>query len=357
MVRYHPKVTIKKVAQEAGVSIATVYRAVNNSGRISDQTRELVLNTVNRLGYKPNTVARGLALRRNFCILVALPLAPMLFWDDVRKGVHKAAVELSNYNVEIVEFYHSNGYVDGRSLLDAIIDTQIDAIVLSIVNILDSKKILQYLSDKKIPMATVNEDTESQERLFFYGPDNYMAGRMAAELINKFCCYPDARIGLIHTPSSYKYSTHDYRRKGFINYFAERNETHRISENKIDPSDNMSFILHNLIDEQPSIQAMYFDQYSTLLSCCDVLAEIKNRPRVIGHEYNESFSTFLTDGTITALLVQEKVCQGYYPVMMMYRFLSTGELYSQAHYYSNINIIIDSNSRNLHHEENGCGYE
>ena len=350
------RVTIKEVAQEAGVSIATVYRAVNNTGRINEETRLRILETVDRLGYKANAAARGLALRKKFNILVVLPKSPDLFWDDVRKGVHRAAEQLSNYGVRIIECYHKNGLMDSRSVLSIVYTEKIDAIILSIVGMPESSELLQYAKERNIPVAAVNEDTVSQERLFFYGPDNYLAGRMAAELIKKFCnCY--SKIAVISTRADYAYSTHDLRCKGFLDYFKEKHvEQHACDVYYCTAADASQFVTH-LLQQKTGIKALYFDQYTTLLSSCSALMNLSDRPIVVGHEYNSIFNDYISEGVITALLVQEKVCQGYYPVMMMYQFLSTGEEPDRSQYFSNINIIVESNLRFLKHDDNGCGYE
>lgn len=55
------KPTIYTIAEEAGVSIATVSRAFNHSPRISEETRQRVLRVADALGYRPSASARNLA--------------------------------------------------------------------------------------------------------------------------------------------------------------------------------------------------------------------------------------------------------------------------------------------------------
>ncbi|MEI2428472.1 LacI family DNA-binding transcriptional regulator, partial [Priestia megaterium] len=47
------KITIRSVAQEAGVSIATVSKVVNHTGKISEKTKKKVLVAMEKLNYKP----------------------------------------------------------------------------------------------------------------------------------------------------------------------------------------------------------------------------------------------------------------------------------------------------------------
>ena len=63
------KVTIYDVAEAADVSLATVSRVINGSNVVKPATRERVLETIKRLDFKPNQIARGLATSKttNYC--------------------------------------------------------------------------------------------------------------------------------------------------------------------------------------------------------------------------------------------------------------------------------------------------
>ena len=54
------KITIKDVADKCGVSTATVSRALNSSGYVSDTLKAYILQTCNEIGYIPNSTARSL---------------------------------------------------------------------------------------------------------------------------------------------------------------------------------------------------------------------------------------------------------------------------------------------------------
>lgn len=57
-------ITIYDVAREANVSMATVSRVVNGNPNVKPATRKKVLEVIDRLGYRPNAVARGLASKK-----------------------------------------------------------------------------------------------------------------------------------------------------------------------------------------------------------------------------------------------------------------------------------------------------
>ena len=65
--------TIKDVAKLAGVHPSTVSRVINNDSRISEKTKNKVLFIINKLGYTPNAVARGLKTKRTYTIGMLVP--------------------------------------------------------------------------------------------------------------------------------------------------------------------------------------------------------------------------------------------------------------------------------------------
>ena len=71
------KVTIYDVAREADVSLATVSRVINGSSVVKANTRDKVLAAIQRLDFKPNEIARGLATSKTTTIAIIFP--QMLF--------------------------------------------------------------------------------------------------------------------------------------------------------------------------------------------------------------------------------------------------------------------------------------
>jgi LacI family transcriptional regulator len=83
--------TIRDVAREAGVSIATVSRVFNDSSLVSDETVALVRSVAERLNYWPNGVARSLITNRTHALGVLLPDIYGEFFSDVIRGIDLAA--------------------------------------------------------------------------------------------------------------------------------------------------------------------------------------------------------------------------------------------------------------------------
>jgi LacI family transcriptional regulator len=87
------RVTIADVAREAGVSSQTVSRVINNKGEIRAETREAVMAVITRLGYRPSSIARGLATNRTYTIGLSVPDIANPFWPEIARGVEDVAWE------------------------------------------------------------------------------------------------------------------------------------------------------------------------------------------------------------------------------------------------------------------------
>jgi LacI family transcriptional regulator len=101
------KVTIRDVAREAGVSVATVSRVMNDSGPVSEGARARILEIASRLRYAPNEAARTLISSRTSTLGVILPDLHGEFFSEVIRGLDQAA-KTSGFHL-LVSGSHNDG--------------------------------------------------------------------------------------------------------------------------------------------------------------------------------------------------------------------------------------------------------
>lgn len=127
------KVTIRDVAQSAGVGIGTVSRVLNNSPQVSQKTREIVLATIAELGYRPNAVARQLP-RKNTLRTIGVMTRPFLEYHSFSerlRGVqralhpHQESFEIAVYTTAGKRYYDDrfafileNSMIEGLLVID-----------------------------------------------------------------------------------------------------------------------------------------------------------------------------------------------------------------------------------------------
>lgn len=91
-------ITIYDVAREAGVSMATVSRVVNGNKNVKENTRQKVLDVIERLDYRPNAVARGLASKKTTTVGVVIPNISNAYFSTLAKGIDDVAT-MYKYNI------------------------------------------------------------------------------------------------------------------------------------------------------------------------------------------------------------------------------------------------------------------
>ncbi|MFB0505627.1 MAG: LacI family DNA-binding transcriptional regulator, partial [Thermodesulfobacteriota bacterium] len=81
------RLTLREIAKIAKVSHTTVSRALNNDQRVREETKNRILRLVNKLGYKPDSRARQLALKRSNLIGLVVPDIRNPFYAELARGI------------------------------------------------------------------------------------------------------------------------------------------------------------------------------------------------------------------------------------------------------------------------------
>ena len=90
--------SIKDVAREAGVSIATVSRVLNEVDVVNEETKKRVMEAIKKLGYRPNIVARSLKTQRTKTVGIVMPDMSSAFYPEIVRGAEDVS-NIYNYNI------------------------------------------------------------------------------------------------------------------------------------------------------------------------------------------------------------------------------------------------------------------
>lgn len=141
---------IAEVAALAGVSIATVSRALANPGRVNAKTRERVLEVVRRTGYTPNVAGRSLRAARSMMILLVVPNIITPFFSELHLGVDQA-VAAHGYGLLVGNL--QGGEVREHRLVDLVFSGQADGVLLLSGKMLHGAH--RSLIDSGVPMVAI----------------------------------------------------------------------------------------------------------------------------------------------------------------------------------------------------------
>jgi LacI family repressor for deo operon, udp, cdd, tsx, nupC, and nupG len=122
----HGKVTITDVAREAGVSIATVSRVIGDRASVSPELTDRVRAVAERLGYRPNLLARGLATGETGMVGVLVPQLRSPYFQEVIKAVGVGAAQ-EGYQMLVLE---SDDRSEAEAELAASLYAHVDGVIL-----------------------------------------------------------------------------------------------------------------------------------------------------------------------------------------------------------------------------------
>jgi LacI family transcriptional regulator len=167
--------TIKDIAKRAGVSIATVSRALNDDEKVTEDTKKLVLSIAKELKYKPNLLARSFVTKKSNIIGLIMPDIFGEFFMELIRGVDEVCFGKGYYTM--VTSSHSK-----RSTVEAIIDYMGKGIVGGIILMTPSinDEIKKTLKNNHLPIMIINGKSEL-EQYDSISVDNYKG---AYDLVN-----------------------------------------------------------------------------------------------------------------------------------------------------------------------------
>ena len=157
-IRVTMKSTITDVAKQAGVSMKTVSRVLNNEPNVAKKTRERVLEVAKELRYSPNLAARGLASSKSYLLALLYDNPSPNYIANIQKGAIDACRD-SGYHL-VVEPVNMSGENAGDAVDLLLERLPVDGIILT-PPLCDDEDVLGILKRLKIPYVPVAPTLDS----------------------------------------------------------------------------------------------------------------------------------------------------------------------------------------------------
>ena len=158
------KITIKDVAKEANVATSTVSRVLSGSSKISEGTKNKVLDAVNKLNYVPNEMARGLVSKKTNILAVVISQCICEsfyhpFFLQIFRGISNCA---KDRNYFIMYAFKEN---DDTWINRFIKSNLVEGILL--FHEKEDKVTTQFLKDEEFPFVSVSLPNNLENALYF----------------------------------------------------------------------------------------------------------------------------------------------------------------------------------------------
>jgi LacI family transcriptional regulator len=187
------KVTLKDIAREIGVDPSTVSKALRKSSDISPQMQKKVKSISDKLGYRPNLLAKSLINKRSNILGIIIPDLRISFFSEATRGIYEQATKNGFESILLV---HDENYLNEKKKLEFLSDINVDGILLNAVDEETNLELYNRLYDEGIKIVcwdrkisnskfnsvTINDKKasfeltskfieEGRQRIMFIGPN------------------------------------------------------------------------------------------------------------------------------------------------------------------------------------------
>jgi LacI family transcriptional regulator len=192
------RITVKEVAEAAGVSTQTVSRVVNNHPDVSPETFARVQQVIRQTGYAPNIIARSLIRGRSQTLGVVAYGIELFGPSRVLTGIEQQAAQLG-YSI-VLSLIHQPEPDDVPALLGGLAGRQVDGLIWAVPEI-GANRAWVHTRAARLPVpAILISGMERPAGLSLVGVDNAAIGRLATEHL---LAGGARRVGILTGPSAW----------------------------------------------------------------------------------------------------------------------------------------------------------
>ncbi len=174
----HEHITMKQVAQRAGVSIATVSHVLNGTKPVSEKLKQTVYQAVKELQYTPNYWAQSIRKQSGNILGIIIPEIRNVFFADIIRGAEDAAYR-NGYSVMICNT--DNDPKKWTDYVNMLYSKRVSGLILTGAW-LEKQLERNFLTSKGIPVTVVNFEHGS-DTVDIVGISRRIGGRKAAEYL------------------------------------------------------------------------------------------------------------------------------------------------------------------------------
>lgn len=284
------KATIRDVAKDAGVSVATISRFINKKGYVSQSTEKKIRKVMKELDYSPNEIARGLAKKKTNTIALFIPDITNPFFPELIKAVERIAND-KGYRIILVSS-NADDSTDTYNWENHV-NMYIDGFIFSSYQL--NELSIEDLKAKHIPFVIIDR-AANLESEYSIGIDNYKGAVLAVEHLISIGC---KKIAHISGPKQLQISKD--RQKGY----SDTMKTHFPGDSVISYEGDFSLesgkkMAQALIEEHPDTDGIFLANDLMAIGCQKAM-------RLMGKNIPEEIAIIGFDGIQLTKMVEPEI--------------------------------------------------
>ncbi|MCX7028212.1 MAG: LacI family DNA-binding transcriptional regulator [Spirochaetes bacterium] len=312
--------TLREIAEVAGISIGTVDRVLHGRGRVSVETKEKVEAIIRDSSYKPNLVARQLKLNRRYTFACLIPSLgeDSGYWRIVHNGVQKAARELAPFRVSIkqIEFnrYSETSFHEN---IQQLFSAEFDGLLMAPVLPEASMALLRRLP-ADFPVVFCDAQLPGFSPLSRIGQNAFQSGTLAGRMLDALASRKESYCVI----STHAEDFHIQKRvEGFLAYFRSKETGTKIRVFEcfdIEHKEKREQFLGRLLKEIPDVDGIFVTNASGHGVASYVNENSERHIATIGYDLVPENERQLKAGVLDVILSQRPEYQGYEGIYQLY---------------------------------------
>ena len=327
--------TLAEIADYAKVSVGTVDRVIHNRKGVSEKTKKLILEIIDKYGYQPNPIASQLKSNKPLVIGVLLPYLETGcdYYRNLFDGMNQAVEQLNPFKIELklIDF-DRNTPGDAIRKCTPFLAEPFDALITSPVVPEEHMEIISKLGDK--PFIYIDTSLGTTQPLVTISQNPYKGGYCAGRIMRMF--QDSGKFACVRMYSS-AYNLRE-RVRGFTDYIQKDAGSTVLDELYTGVTDAGYYnFLKELFQKHNDIKGIFVPHAEVNLTAYFLADQgLKSRVTVIGYDLVEQNKAGLLDGTIDCIIGQRPEQQGADAVQKLYQSVML-----QQEIPSRIDIPID----------------
>ena len=321
-------VTLKEIADKAGVSIGTVDRVLHNRGRVSKENIALILRIARENGYVPNQLARRLQDNRQYSFGVLLPALESEFgyWQQIKEGIETARTELNSLEVDIIySFYDRRSPDDFLAACEHLFANDISAYIMAPLMGDATRRVMG--DHGSVPAVFIDSSLPGISPLYDLSQDPEQAGRTAARVMDLF----DSSLDSVFTIQTYSSAYNGrMRAEAFLNAYRAVHDDVPTASINIATEDDFA-IIPDMVGRSGRVGLFVVNDGVHRIVDAIKSSDDISRFTIIGFDLSPQNRELLDSGLIAAVIGQRPRLQGYEAAMFLYRAIVLGQERRSVH--------------------------
>lgn len=303
-------VTLSDIAVELGVSVPTVHRSINNLGRVSESTRQKVLQKAFEMGYRTKLAVNSISDTELYEVVILCPKGR--FYDDILHSLYMNSSDFAVQQIRIEEqrtdLFDS---IKQTAALESLLKRSKPLYILAIpvAHPILLNPLIEQLSQKGTKIITFDNDAPDSKRTLYIGPNGYTSGKFCAELYSAILPQ-SASVAIV--PSFVSALNLKERVKGFREVCNKNGKINLLGTFEYIDCEEEAYKVCKQVIDTLNPDAIYANSMFGTYGCARAIEQSQKKIFMIGYDFDKRIKEFITNDTLFGSLYHQQYLQGSY---------------------------------------------